>query len=68
MNEAVKFLEAEGTVNIGFKNNNFIIKKDTEQIIIRLLEGDFPEYSDIIKRGASHAIYLDRELLLMLLK
>ena len=68
MNEAVKFVEAKGTVNIGFKNNNFIIKKDTETIIIRLLEGDFPEYGDIIKRGDSHAIDLDRGLFLMMLK
>jgi DNA polymerase-3 subunit beta len=68
MNEVVKFLEPSGTVQIGFKNNNFIIKKDTETIIIRLLEGDFPEYHDIIKKGSSHTIHIDRQLFLMMLK
>ena len=68
MNEAIKFLDPEGPVQIGFKNNNFIIKKDGETIIIRLLEGEFPEYSDIIKKGDSHAIHMDRELFLMMLK
>ena len=66
--EVVKFLEPVGMVQLGIKNNNFIIKKDTEKIIIRLLEGDFPEYGDIIKKGASHAINIDRNMFLMMLK
>ena len=56
MNEVIKFLDPSGSVQIGVKNNNFIIKKDYETVIIRLLEGDFPEYGDIIKRGSSNAI------------
>ena len=46
MNEVIKFLDSSGTVQIGVKNNNFIIKKDYETVIIRLLEGNFPEYGD----------------------
>lgn len=68
MNEVAKFLDPSGTVQIGFKNNNFIIKKDTETIIIRLLEGEFPEYYDIIKKSPSHIIHIDRQLFLMMLK
>jgi len=68
MYEVVKFLEPVGMVQLGIKKNNFIIKKDTEIIIIRLLEGDFPEYADIIKKGASHALYIDRNMFLMMLK
>ena len=68
INEAVKFLEPVGMVHLGIKNNNFIIKKDTETIIIRLLEGDFPEYAEIIKKGASYAIHLNRNMFLMMLK
>jgi DNA polymerase III subunit beta len=66
--EVIKFLEPVGMVQLGIKKNNFIIKKDTETIIIRLLEGDFPEYGDIIKKGASHAIHIDRNMFLMMLK
>ncbi|MBU0985761.1 MAG: DNA polymerase III subunit beta [Proteobacteria bacterium] len=68
LHETIKFLEPEGTVKIGFKNNNFIIKKDSETIIIRLLEGDFPEYADIIKKADGNVIPLDRQLFLMMLK
>jgi DNA polymerase-3 subunit beta len=68
MGEVVKFLDSTGTVQIGIKNNNFIIKKDSETIIIRLLEGNFPEYGDIIKRGSSHAIRLDRKMFVSMLK
>lgn len=68
MNEVIKFLDSSGTVQIGVKNNNFIIKKDFETIIIRLLEGDFPEYVDIIQKGSSNAIHMDRKMFLMMLK
>ena len=68
MSEVVKFLDSTGTVQIGIKNSNFIIKKDFETIIIRLLEGNFPEYGDIIKRGDAHAIHMDRKLFVSMLK
>jgi len=68
MNEVVKFLDPGGMVQLGIKNNNFIIKKDKETIIIRLLEGDFPKYADIIKKGDSHVLHIDRNMFLMMLK
>lgn len=68
MHEVGKFLDQEGKVKIGRKNNNLIIKKDRETIIIRLLEGEFPKYNDIIQKADSKKIYLDRQLFLMMLK
>ena len=68
LQELVKFLDFEGVVQIGFKNNNFIIKKDSETIIIRLLEGEFPEYHDIIKKDNVNDINMERQLFLMMLK
>ena len=68
LQEVMKFLDLEGTVQLGFKNNYFIIKKDSETIIIRLLEGDFPEYNDIIKKSDGNVIPLQRQLFLMMLK
>ncbi len=55
-------------VQIGVKDNNLIIKKDTEKIIIRLLEGDFPEYSDITIKEDVNTIKMDKNLFLMMLK
>lgn len=69
LSEVVKFLEQEGTVRIGLKDNNFVVKKESETIIIRMLEGDFPEYKDIIQKGDHpNEIKLDRQLFLMMLK
>ena len=66
--EVAKFLDTEGTVLIGIKDNNFIVKKEKETLIIRLLEGDFPEYSDIVVKKGGTDIQLDRQLFLMMLK
>ena len=66
--EVVKFLDSEGKVKIGIKDNNFIVKKEKETLIIRLLEGDFPEYGDIVVKTDGNNIQLDRHLFLMMLK
>ena len=66
--EVAKFLDSEGPVKIGIKDNNFIVKKEKETLIIRLLEGDFPEYGDIVIKKDGNDIVLDRQLFLMTLK
>ena len=66
--EISKFLDAEGPVKIGFKDNNFIVQKDSETLIILLLEGDFPEYGDIIVKKDGHSIVMNRQPFLMMLK
>jgi DNA polymerase III subunit beta len=68
INEVTKFLDTKKMVKIGVKDNNFIIKKDTEKIIIRLLEGDFPDYSDITTKKDVHTIKMDKNLFLSMLK
>ena len=68
INELTKFLDTEKMVQIGVKDNNFIIKKDTEKIIIRLLEGDFPDYIDITTKKDVHIIKMDKNLFLKMLK
>jgi len=66
--EVSKFLDSEGPVKIGFKDNNFIVQKESETLIIRLLEGDFPEYGDIIATKGGNFIPMDRHLFSMMLK
>ena len=60
LNEVAKFLDVEGEVQVGIKESNFIVKKETETIIIRMLEGEFPKYQDILKKGDDHIIGLDK--------
>jgi len=66
--EVAKFLDSEGPVKIGVKDNNFIVKKEHETLIIRLLEGEFPEYVDIVAKKEGNDIVLNRQLFLMMLK
>lgn len=66
--EVNKFLESKGDARIGFKDNHFVVQKNAETIIIRLLEGDFPEYSEIIKKKDGHDISVDNQLFSMMLR
>jgi len=68
LTEVAKFLDNEGSVKLGIKDNNFIVKKERETLIIRLLEGDFPQYGDIVVKTDGHDIPMDRQLFLMTLK
>ena len=68
LTEVSKFLEPEGTVRIAFKDNYLIVKKERETIIIRLLEGEFPKYQDIIVKPAAQNLFIDRQLFVMMLK
>lgn len=68
LNDVGKFLEQEGTIKIGYNKSNFVLKKKNETIIMRLLEGNFPEYKDIIKRKEVFSVTVERLLFLMLLK
>lgn len=60
LNEVAKFLDVEGEVQVGIKESNFIVKKESETIIIRMLEGEFPKYHDILNKGDEHLIQLDK--------
>ncbi|BBO90474.1 DNA polymerase III subunit beta [Desulfosarcina ovata] len=60
LNEVAKFLDIEGDVQVGIKDSNFVVQKEAETIIIRMLEGEFPKYDDILKKGTVHLIELDK--------
>ena len=66
--EVNKFLETEGDVDLGVKDNHFIVKNNNETIIINLLEGEFPQYHDLLKIDDSYDVEFDRDLFLMMLK
>ena len=68
LNEVVKFLDLDSTVNIGIEENRFVLKKDSEIIIVRLVEGEFPTYQAIFNCEAKTSFKADRAKLLMMLK
>ncbi len=68
LNEVKKILTQEETVQIGFMQNHFILKKKQETMLIRLLEGGFPKYQDILEKSGGLDIVIERQVFLMMLK
>ncbi len=68
LNDLYKFLESQETIKIGYNDTNFVLKKENETVIIRLLEGNFPEYKYIIDKKDSFNITIERQKFLMVLK
>lgn len=66
--EVSKFLDKDGMIDIGVKDNNFIIKQENEIIIMRLLEGTFPEYRDIIDKENAKEVKLNKGQFQMMLR
>lgn len=61
-------LASNDIVFLSVKGNFVIIKKQNEVVIIGLLEGNFPNYHDIINRDESNVITVDRKTLLDAMK
>lgn len=48
MQEIRKLCEAENTVNISFEEKQAVVKTKNSLVIVRLMNGDFPDYRNII--------------------
>ncbi|MFH1152464.1 MAG: DNA polymerase III subunit beta [Pseudomonadota bacterium] len=68
ISELAKFLNREGNVKIGVKDNHFIVRKENETIMIKLLDGEYPDYRRVINTEAMTPIEMDRSLFLMVMK
>jgi DNA polymerase-3 subunit beta len=62
--ELTKLLDQEGAeVWVKLKNNNFILKKDTVVLIMRLLDAEFPDYQQVIPTKTKRHIRISRNQL-----
>lgn len=68
LNEVSKLLDSDGIITIGVKENYFIVKMDHETIIIGLLEGEFPDYQEIVVKEETNSIKIDKRQFNMMLK
>jgi len=66
--EVLRIMEGGKSVQIGFKENNFIVKKDEEILIIRLIEGEFPDYEMVIPKKLRNEMNVQKEEFLMMLR
>ena len=68
LNEISKFLDAGGQVKVGIKDSYFVVKNSQETLYIRMLEGQFPKYEEIIFRKEGHRIVIEKERFLNMVK
>ncbi|MFC1888941.1 DNA polymerase III subunit beta [Thermodesulfobacteriota bacterium] len=61
IHEVRRLLEdGEGSISIGLKDQNIIFKKGSFTIIARLIDGDFPNYDNVIPKGNEKIVLVDR--------
>jgi len=68
LHEISKFLDANGTVQLAVQGSYFMVQSSSEKLYIRMLEGQFPRYEDIIFREDGYCIELEKEQFLNMLK
>jgi DNA polymerase-3 subunit beta len=66
--EVLRILEGENSVQIGFKGDNFVVKRDEQILIIRLIEGEFPDYEMVIPKKGPNEMVVEKNNLLMMLR
>jgi len=68
--ELKKLLEGggDGVVSIGFKENMGLVVKDRVELFMRLIDGDFPDYTKVIPIGNPQVAKIDQRGLLQALR
>jgi DNA polymerase-3 subunit beta len=68
--ELKKLLEsgADDAVSMGFKENMGLVIKDKIELFMRLIDGDFPDYTKVIPKGNPNIVKLEHDELLQALR
>lgn len=68
--ELKKLLEdgTEGAVSLGFKENMALVTKDKIELFMRLIDGDFPDYTKVIPKGNPNLVKIEHDELLQALR
>jgi len=68
--ELKKLLDSgdEGVVSLGFKENMGLVAKDNVELFMRLIDGDFPDYTKVIPKGNPNIAKLDHDELMQALR
>ncbi len=68
LSELGKFLNNSGQVQLAVENNHFIVRKENEVMMIKLLEGEYPDYRRVLNINGFTPIHLSRTLFIMMMK
>lgn len=64
LGELVKLLhDGEGEVSVGLTQNHIIFQRGNIELSARLIDGEFPNYRQVIPASNEHSILMDRESL-----
>ena len=68
--ELKKLLESddESAVSIGFRENMGLVMRDQIELFMRLIDGDFPDYTKVIPQGNQNIAHVEHEELLQALR
>jgi DNA polymerase-3 subunit beta len=68
--ELKKLLESgeDGAVSIGFRENMGLVIRDKVELFMRLIDGDFPDYTKVIPKGNPNIARIDHDELLQALR
>ncbi|SHJ50213.1 DNA polymerase III, beta subunit [Malonomonas rubra DSM 5091] len=65
INEIRKMIDGtEEEINIGISDNNFSVSTDATKLIMRMVDGDFPDYKRVVPEKTTNSAVIDRELFL----
>ncbi len=68
LSELGKFLDTDDKVKLGIKDNHLIVRKENETMMIKLLDGEFPNYERVLNTDPFTSVEVDRNLFLMMMK
>ena len=60
--------ERPGTVSLGFSGSNSVFRTESLVLVMRLIDGQFPDYEQVIPSSTNNTILVERETLLSALK
>ena len=60
--------EEEGELLLGFMDNNAVIKRGNTTVVMRLVDGEFPDYTKVVPQNNDKTVRVNREMLLHSLK
>ena len=69
LSELNKFIDTgKKNIKVGIKDNHFILQNENESIMIKLLEGEYPDYKPVINYEGMIPIEMDRNMFSTLMK
>ena len=69
LSELGKFIDANvETIKVGIKDNHFVFQRANESVMIKLLEGDYPDYRPVINYEGMIPVEVDRTLFSTLMR